>query len=210
LLQLLGTVVVLGWVPGNGIKLAVMAVIWAIGFGRLSRAQLATAALVNLLFVGMDEAALRQGIFQFNQPDAMGLPVYEFFMWGFFILHAVGFLDGPRANPHRILPALGSATVFALCFQVFTDPVLLAVAAGGVLAMSLVILHDPMDLAITVYMAAVGALVEYVGVGTGLWSYPHAPAGGVPFWSFAMWGGVGLFSRRLLGPLLLRAPMQTG
>ena len=209
LLQLLGTVLVLGWVPGNGVKLAVMVVIWVIGFGGLSPVELAAAGLVNLLFVGMDEAALRQGIFQFRHPDAIGLPVYEFFMWGFFILHAINFLDGPQANPRRILRSLGLATVFALCFPAITDPLLLAVAAGGVLAASLVILREPADLAYTIYMAAVGALVEYVGVGTGQWSYPHAPAGGVPVWSFAMWGGVGLFSRRLLVPMLQRAVMRT-
>jgi hypothetical protein len=201
-LQLLGTVIVLGWVAGNGFKLAVMVVIWVIGFGRLSLAELATAGLVNVLFVGMDEGALRQGIFQFRHPDAVGLPVYEFFMWGFYILHAVRFLDGSQVNPRRILRPLGLAVVFALCYSVITDPVVLAAAAGTVLAASLVIFHEPMDLAFTVYMAAVGALVEYVGVGTGQWSYPHAPAGGVPLWSFAMWGGIGLFSRRLLAPFL--------
>ncbi len=196
--------IVLGWVPGNGFKLAVMVVIWVIGFGRISLTELATASLVNLLFVGMDEGALRQGIFQFRHPDAVGLPLYEFFMWGFYILHAVRFLDGPQANPHRILRPLGLAVVLALCCSVITDPVVLAAAAGAVLAASLVVFHEPMDFAFTVYMAAVGALVEYVGVGTGQWSYPRAPAGGVPLWSFAMWGGIGLFSRQLLAPVLER------
>lgn len=204
LLQLLGTVIVLGWVPGNAVKLAVMVVIWAIGFGRLSLAELGTLCLVNLLFIVMDEGALRQGIFLFHHPDAIGLPVYEFFMWGFYIFHVVCLLDGPEANPHRILWALGLAAVFSLCFSVITDPVFLAAAASGVLAASLVFFHERMDLAFTLYMIAMGALVEYVGIGTGQWSYPQAPGGGVPLWSFAMWGGIGLFSRRLLAPLLRR------
>jgi hypothetical protein len=204
LLQLLGTVIVLGWVPGNGVKLAVMVLIWVIGFGPISLAELTIAGLVNLLFIVMDEGALRQGIFLFRHPDALGLPVYEFFMWGFYILNAIRFLDGPEAQPRRMLWALGLAMVFSLCFSVFTDPTLLAVAAIAVLAASLALFHEPMDLAFTVYLAAVGALVEYVGVGTGQWSYPHAPAGGVPVWSFAMWGGIGLFCRRLLVPCLRR------
>lgn len=202
LLQLLGTVIVLGWVPGNGVKLAVMVVIWALGFGRLSLPELAMAGLASLLFIVMDEGALRQGIFRFHHPDAIGLPVYEFVMWGFYILHAARLLDGPMANPRGILRALGLAAVFSLCFSVIRDPALLAVAAGAVLAASLVLLHEPMDFGFAVYMAAMGALVEYVGVGTGQWSYPHAPGGGVPLWSFVMWGGIGLFSRRLMAPLL--------
>jgi len=197
-------VIVLGWVPGNRVKLGIMVVIWAIGFGRLSLVELTTAGLVNLLFIVMDEGALRQGVFLFHHPDAIGLPVYEFFMWGFYILHAACLLDGPEANPRRILWALGLAVVFSLCFSVISDPALLAAAAGGVLVASLVLFHEPMDFTFTVYMAAMGALVEYVGVGTGQWSYPHAPGGGVPLWSFAMWGGIGLFSRRLLAPLLRR------
>lgn len=204
LLQLLGTVIVLGWVPGNSVKLAVMVLIWVIGFGRLSLAELTAAGLVNLLFIAMDEGALRQGIFLFRHPDAIGLPVYEFFMWGFYILNAVCFLGSAEAHPRRIHWALGLAIVFSLCFSVFTDPMLLAAAVVAVLAASLVLFHEPMDVAFTVYMAAVGTLVEYVGVGTGQWSYPNAPIGGVPLWSFAMWGGIGLFCRRLLVPLLRR------
>lgn len=202
LLQLLGTVIVLGWVPGNAIKLAAMVLIWVIGFATLSLAELATASLVNLLFIGMDEGALRQGIFLFRHPDAIGLPVYEFFMWGFYLLNAVYFLDDREAHPRRMFWALGLAITFSLCFSVFADPTLLAATALAVLAASLVLFHEPLDVAFTVYMAAVGALVEYVGVGTGQWAYPHAPPGGVPLWSFAMWGGIGLFCRRLFVPLL--------
>ena len=203
-LQLLGTVIVLGWAPGNSVKLALMVVIWAIGFGQLSLAELVAVGLVNLLFVLMDEAALRQGIFLFRNPDVIGLPIYEFFMWGFYILNAVRFIDGPVAHPHRMKLAVGLAIVFSLCFSLFTDPMLLAATAFAVLAAGLIPFHKPMDLAFTAYLVAVGTLVEYVGVGTGQWSYPHAPAGGVPLWSFAMWGGIGLFSRRLLVPFLHR------
>ena len=204
LLQLLGTLIVLGWVPGNWVKLAVMVVIWTVGFGRLSLAEFAATGLINLLFILMDKGALRQGIFQFRDPDAIGLPVYEFFMWGFYILHAARFLNGPTARPRRILWALGLGAVFSLCFSVVSDPSLLAVAAAAVLAASLVFFHEPMDYAFTVYMTAIGALVEYIGVATDQWTYPHAPGGGVPLWSFAMWGGIGLFTRRLLVPFLQR------
>jgi uncharacterized membrane protein YoaT (DUF817 family) len=204
LLQLLGTVVVLGWMPDNRVKLAMMIVIWAIGFGRLSLTELASAAVVNLLFITMDEGALRQGIFLFRHPDAIGLPVYEFFMWSFYILHAVRLLDGPKASPRCIPLALGLAVVFSLCFSVITDPVWLVMAAGTVLAVTLGFFHEPSDIAFVVYLTAMGALVEYIGVQSGQWSYPNAPWGGVPLWSFAMWGGIGLYSRRILVPLIRR------
>lgn len=212
LLQLLGTLVVLGWVPGSGVKLAVMIAIWAIGFGRVSLQELVFVGVINLLFVAMDEGALRQRIFLFQHPDAIGLPIYEFFMWGFYILHAVRLLDGPKASPRCIPLALGFAVVFSLCFSVITNPVFLAVASGAVLAVTLGFYHESTDLAYVVYMATMGALVEYIGVGTGQWSYPQEPYGGVPLWSFVMWGGVGLFTRRILVPLLWwnNAPSMAG
>jgi len=202
LLQLLGTVLALGWIPGNGAKLAVMVFVWIVGFGRLSWSEVAAFGLINLVFIGMDEGALRNGIFVFANPNFFGLPIYEFFMWGYYILHLIRFFGDPGANPRRVILAIALTGVFSLCFSVITDPTLLAVAAGAALTMSFVAFHEPMDFAFAGYMAALGALVEYVGVGTGQWYYPDSPYGGVPSWSFVMWGGIGLFSRRLLAPLL--------
>ena len=203
LLQLLGTLLVLGWVPGNGYKLAAMLLVWIIGFGRLSLVELGTAGLINLIFIAMDGRAVENHIFVFQRPDLFGLPAYEFFMWGFYLIHLTRFFNGPEGSPRRISWAIGLALVFSLTFTVITDPVLLAGTAGTVVAISFVAFHEPLDLLCSLYMGAIGALVEYVGVGTGQWSYPDAHAGGVPIWSFAMWSGVGLFSRRLLVPLLL-------
>jgi hypothetical protein len=62
--------------------------------------------------------------------------------------------------------------------------------------------HEPMDLAYSGYMAVVGQLVEHVGQSTGQWHYPGRPWSGVPLWSLTLWAGVGLFTRRLVLPLL--------
>lgn len=202
LLQLMGTVISVGWIPGDWAKLAAMSVFWVIGFGWLSPAEITIAILVSLLFVAMDEAALHQGIFTFRHPEMSGLPVYEYCMWGFYILHVARFVGGRLGHPSRMPLALGLALTFTTCFATITNPPILALVAGALLLMSLACFHEPQDLASTVYMIAVGIVVEYVGVATGQWSYPHAPPGGVPFWSVVMWGGVGLFSRRLLVPFL--------
>jgi hypothetical protein len=34
------------------------------------------------------------------------------------------------------------------------------------------------------------------------WHYPGQPWGGVPLWLFTLWAGFGLFTRRLILPLL--------
>ena len=61
-----------------------------------------------------------------------------------------------------------------------------------------------MDFAYVAYMVILGALIEYTGVWAGQWSYPENPPGGVPLWFITMWGGVGLFTRRLVLPLMRR------
>jgi hypothetical protein len=198
--QLLATAAALGWVPGNAAKLITMLVIWGLGFGRIRRAELLAMAAVNLLFALMNWAALHRGIFGFDHPDALGMPVYEFLMWGFYTLHTIRFLDGAAPCGRLLLAA--AAALFALPFGVIGNPQLLLVASGLVLATCFALFREAMDLAYAGYMAALGALIEYVGVGTGQWHYPGQHIGGVPLWFLTMWAGVGLFTRRLILPVL--------
>jgi hypothetical protein len=62
--------------------------------------------------------------------------------------------------------------------------------------------HEPMDFVYAGYMAVVGELVEHVGEATGQWHYPGQSWDGVPLWLLPLWAGVGLFTRRLVLPLL--------
>jgi len=201
MLQLLATLAVLAWLPGNALKLVAFLAIWALGFGRVSRPELLLMLGINVLFVLMNLGALRQGVFRFNRPDALGMPMYEFVMWGFYILNALRFLDGWPPQGGR-WAAIGLAAVFALPFSTVGDATALTLVSGAILAVCLALYHEPMDLAYVSYMIAMGAMIEYVGVGTGQWVYPGSD--GVPLWFVTMWGGVGLFSRRLLLPLLFR------
>ena len=205
LAQLLATVGALGWIPGNPAKLITMLVIWGLGFGRIQVAELQAMAAVNLLFVLVNSAALRRGIFVFDHPDFLRMPVYEYLMWGFYTLHTIRLLNG-AAPPGPLIAASAAAAAAALPFALVADPTLLLAASGLVLAGCIALFHEPMDLAYAAYMIALGALIEYVGVGTGQWHYPGQHFGGVPLWFLPMWAGVGLFTRRLTLPLLRREP----
>ena len=195
-MQLLLTALILGVVPGNALKLALMLIVWAVGFRRLSRREVLTVLAINALFFVMNSGALRQGVFRFEHPDVQGMPVYEFFMWGFYTLNAMRFVAGPPVMQRRGL-ALGLAAVFAIPFSTIADPTWLLVSTGVVLVIALVFFHERSDLVSTGYFIGMGVLIEYVGVWTGQWSYPSNPMGGVPLWFITMWGGVGLFTRRL-------------
>src|SRR5215471_1400839 len=75
--QLLLTAAILALVPGNAAKLAAMLLVWAAGFGRLTRAELILMIGTNAIFVAMDIATLHRGAFRFTAPDLLGLPYYE-------------------------------------------------------------------------------------------------------------------------------------
>ena len=201
LFQLFATVVVLGWLPGNVIKFTAMVMVWGIGFRRISRRELITMAGVNVLFSLMDMAALHAGVFRFQHPDLLGLPVYEFFLWGFYTLHALRFVGRAPAKP-RLFPAAILAVLFVIPFATITDSELLFLASSILLIFSLALFCDPVDFAYTGYLIAVGCVIEYVGVWTGQWAYPGPPLSGVALWFIPMWGGVGLFTGRLLAPLI--------
>jgi hypothetical protein len=200
LLQVIATLLILGWVPGNWAKLLVMLAIWGISFVYLAPRELLAMAAVNLVFIVTNSAALKCGIFSFNHPDFLHMPVYEYFMWGFYALHAIRILDG-RVGRNRWVTAIFAASVFALPFGIIADPILLFGASASVLLGCLVLFHEQMDLAYAGYMAVLGALIEYTGVWTGQWHYPGRHLGGVPLWFLPMWAGVGLFTRRLVLPL---------
>jgi hypothetical protein len=91
---------------------------------------------------------------------------------------------------------------FAVPFATIPDSAFLFFASATLLAVLFVMYHEPMDLAYAGYMALVGQLVEHVGQSTGQWHYPGQPWGGVPLWLFTLWAGFGLFTRRLILPLL--------
>ncbi|HEY3909226.1 MAG TPA: hypothetical protein VGM07_04980 [Stellaceae bacterium] len=203
LLQLLATAAALGWVPSNLAKLAAMLAIWAAGFRRLRRAELVLMLGVNAIFVVANGGALHNGVFRFDHPDLLGMPAYEFLMWGFYTLHTIRVVGGrpPRFQP---IATLLLVALFAAAFSTIRDPQLLLLVAVAIVAAGLGWFREPADFAYAGYMVAVGAVIEYVGVGTGQWSYPAAPVGGVPLWFVPMWAGVGLFTRRLFLPALDR------
>ncbi len=201
--QAISTVLVIGWSGGNLMKLGIMAAIWAVGFQRISRAELSVMAGVNLLFTGLNIGALNAGVFHFNHPDLWGMPIYEYFMWGFYVLNTIRFVGAVPAQGRLFLP-LSMAGVFAVPFMILRDPGTLLLVSGAILLVSFLMFHELGDFAYSQYMLALGAAIEYMGVSTEQWQYPGHPFGGVPLWFITLWAGTGLFARRLVLPLLGR------
>ena len=203
LLQVAVTLTVLAWAPGSVAKAAVLLGLWALLFLPLRRAEILMVSGVCLFFTGMNASALKQGIFQFREPDVLGMPVYELFMWGFYLLHVYRFWgDAAHSAKRQTFIAWGLGLAFAAAFAVIAGQMLLLGVTAGLLLIALIFFHDRLDLAYVGHMVLLGALVEYVGVHAGQWFYPVDISGGVPPWFVTMWGGIGLFFRRLVLPWL--------
>ena len=202
-LQLVGTVVILAFVPGSIIKALALLAWWAITFRRLTAPEGVLFVGACIFFTGMNALSLRQGIFAFAHPDVLGIPAYELFMWGFYLLHTSRLLRGPVPGGRRSLVWL-LAILYAAAFGGIADADWLLLATGALLLAALACFHEPLDFAYVGYMILLGALVEQVGVHSGEWHYPGDPLGGVPLWFITLWGGVGLFLRRLVLPVLTR------
>jgi uncharacterized membrane protein YoaT (DUF817 family) len=209
LLQIPVTLAIIAWLPGNAAKLAALLLLWRLTFLRLSRAELVFYAGVCLFFTGMNVLSLRQGIFAFSAPDVMGMPVYELFMWGFYLLHAWRVIGGPAPHTTRAQhwQAWGLALLYAAAFGSIADANALLVVTAVLLLIGIARFHEPKDLAYVAYLVLLGAAFEYTGVLSGQWLYPGHPPGGVPVWFVTLWGGVGLFMHRLMVPLLAPTPV---
>jgi len=199
--QLAATLAILALMPTNPGKTAAFLTLWGITFGRLIKPEVILVVSACLFFTLMNVATLQRGIFAFNHPDILGLPAYELFMWGFYLLHCKRFLNGPTP-PFPSTAAWTLALLYAAAFAAIPDPNLLLLVTGTLLLTALYLFHEPLDLAYTGYMIFLGTAIEYIGVKSGQWHYPDPPAGGVPFWFITLWGGVGLFLRRLMLPLV--------
>ena len=200
--QLLITAAILAFVPGNAAKLIAMVIVWAAGFGRVTSAELILMACIDAIFVPMDIATIHQGGFHFTAPNLVGLPYYEFFMWGFYILNAIRFWGPKPPQAGSIALATGLVILFALPFSLITDYRWLLLASASVLAIGIGFFHERRDIAFaSSYMIAMGAVIEYAGVQSGQWAYIGQTFAGVPLWFVTMWGGVGLFIHRLGLPL---------
>lgn len=201
MIQLAGSVAILAFVPGNLLKLVAFPIWWAVTFRRVTVRQLVLNLVAAVFFTVMDYLTLRQGIFRFTYPDFLLMPCYEPLLWGYLLLHTLHMVNGPTPRGRLLLPA-ALAVVFAVPFLVITDPVVLFVVSGVILAVGLIIYHEVYDLAYVGYFVLVGTLWEYAGIWSGQWSYPDPPPGGLPPWFAPMWGGIALLLRRLVLPFL--------
>ena len=120
-----------------------------------------------LFFSGMNVASLKQGIFAFTQPDFLGMPLYEFLMWGFYLLHARRMVGG--TPPPKSLAIWMIVILYCMAFGLIPNQDVLLGVTATLLLGGLMAYHEPSDLAYIGYMIFLGTAIEYTGVWSGQW-----------------------------------------
>lgn len=199
------TLLQIAFVESSWLLALVLPLQWVLVLRPIERREWVLFALVGPFFVAQNYMALRSGAFAFRQQDFLLMPWHEPLLWMGWYLHLVRFVN----EPGRSIP-LGPGAWFGLlltvlAFSLFgSDARALTLATSVSCAALLALFHTRADLAYALCAVVLGALVEGVGVGAGLWHYPGSGPVPIPFWSLSMWVSVGLLGRRFAVPLAER------
>jgi len=201
-LGLLFTLAILYFVTNRLLALAVLAAGWSLLFSPLAASELVAFVIAALFFLFQNYVVLKSGLFEFRDKDILLMPYYEPLLWGFYFLSMKRFIsgnekDGVVVDRKSIAGVLVTSVVFSL-FTSSSRAILIGTACST--AFLFVLFHTRLDLYYALYALALGIVIEFFGVSTGLWSYPAPDILGIPYWFATMWISVGLLGRRLLIP----------
>ena len=113
--QLLGTLLILAFVLGNLVKTIVLLFLWVLTFYPFKLNEIILFCGTCLFFSVMDVVVIKRGNFFYKHPDVGLLPLWEFFMYGFYFLHTIRVLNGTIPRRNTIKAGL-LALAFALAF----------------------------------------------------------------------------------------------
>jgi hypothetical protein len=202
LFQFLLTLLILAFIPNNLLKTVMLLPVWWLAFGGLSRREWLLYFAINVFFVLIDIAAIQNHFFQFTDPDVWGLPYWEFFMWGFYLLHLCRMFP-PRVPKTLELKLVLLALAFSQSFALIPDRNWLLVVTSAILLLTFYFYHEAEDFLYCFYLMLMGIAVETVGISFHLWSYPETGDNAAPVQFVVMWGAIGLYFRHILGGWLL-------
>ena len=176
--------------------LAVLASFYFI-YGAFTKEEMYLFIGVNLFFTFMNYMSIINGIFAFTQPDLIGLPWYEFFMWGIYVIHLkriteIFFKDEFKAYQTSLVDFVCVGLVIVV-FSLCKDKSSVTIFP---LIINIFYLFAKKSKFITCsyfYFIAIGGILELVGTNGGQWTYPQPDFYGVPFWYVNVFGSFAIY-----------------
>lgn len=191
----IATAAIMVLVRNNFLALALFLCLWAAPLKFYRKNDLWFFIIGFLSFLFLDMIVVAKGVFSFARPDFLGLPVFEPFLWGFYLvtINKIGGSEEifPRRNIFCILILLALLS----SYLIFRNNLSIFLTQAAILAIVSLFWHKKSDISYTIIAVVMGAIVEYVNVACGNWFYP---GGGVPVWFLTFWAAVGLLDNRFV------------
>lgn len=197
------TVAITITLQNNFLILSLLLLVWAVPYRYYKKTDILFFGFGTISFLILDTVVVKNDVFHFSRPDFFGLPAYEPFLWGFYLVT----INKIGAAKEELIPHRGPCIVMILVmlstFLIFKTNLYLFLTQAFILAVTFLFWHKKSDISYTLIAIALGAIVEYSNVVAGNWFYP---GGGVPIWFLTFWAAVGLLDNRLLRANCIAAP----
>lgn len=152
---------------------------------------------VSVFFTFMNAMAIQNGVFQFLSPDFLGLPWYEFLMWGMYVLHLKRFveiyfadeLNNFKISYYDFICLFLVAIFFSVCglkWQITILPLLVNI-------FYLTYKNSKLLWLSYLYFIFMGGVLEFIGTRYLEWSYPSPDIAGVPLWYINVFGSFAIY-----------------
>ncbi len=190
------TLLILSLPLDNYFKTLLFLINWFVWLRPFSWVETVTFIIININIVIMEVQVVQKGYFSFTQPDVWGLPLWEFFMWGYFGLVSSRLCPNITFHWSSAIWAL----LFSSTFQFVTDQFLLFVLTL-ILTISMVIHFGRSALRIGIFALVFGCIFEWLGLATQQWQYSHSDTVlQFPLWGLTMWAGSQIIFSHFLAP----------
>ena len=181
----------------NAIKLLVVLATFYVVFGKLTKEEVYLFIGVNLFFTFMNYMSIVNGIFAFTSPNLIGLPWYEFCMWGVYVMHLkrvteIFFYKEFVCYQVNIVDFVCVGLV-VLVFSACKDKS--AVTIFPLIINMFYLYQKKSKLLVSnyLYFIVIGGILELAGTNGGQWSYPKPDFYGVPFWYVNVFGSFAIY-----------------
>lgn len=191
----MATVAVMVLLKNNFLALLVFLLLWVAPWKFYAKNDLIFFAIGFFSFLLLDIIVVAESVFSFSRPDFWGLPVYEPFLWGFYLIAINKIAASEEKFPRHNISCFLIILLLLSSYLIFKNNLCIFLAQAAILVITFIFWHKKSDVSYAFIAVVIGAIVEYVNVACNNWAYP---SGGVPIWFLTFWAAVGLLDNRLL------------
>lgn len=204
--QLIGTVLILLYVPADVPKLIAFIFFWFLSFYPIRPKEFFAFLILSMAMTVVDISTIAQGVFFFTVTSFFGIPYFQTILWGFYFLHWTRVYEKAKLSVwhSRLIPATTLVVVVLIILYTVETHNMRLLLLGIFFSFLIAFFHTKTDWVMYLYGAFTGLAIELIGVLSGQWYYTgdFISLLGVPIWQFIIWGITAWFVGQILFPFL--------